>query len=201
MKKTALVILLALIVVPVTTSAFSLDGAIKEWMTYMRAKVQTLEKENAALKAQLKSCAATTTRMTDSEGNKPQVARPTPEVIVTANPASVEYGGTATISWKAQWAASCTLNSSPTLLSSTGSQPTGSLTTSTTYTFTCTDRDTAVTGSTTVSVKPWAPPPGVKLLPAGQCTRATAPCITSEGCWGCNEEGKCGREFGGQCSA
>ena len=296
MKKTALVILLALIVVPVTTSAFSLDGAIKQWMTYMRAKVQTLEKENAALKAQLAAqsdspCAVTALTTQTSEEREwkkkieelsiqnlklsnainafnattamnpdelrtsrmewkkswasvfPSVAWNTqdlstiadtfkrkmeantediafieiklaskgypfihytgtpspkviPKVIVTAHPEIVEYDGTSTISWKAQWAASCTLNSSPALLASTGSKPTGSLTTSTTYTFTCTDKNTAVTGSTTVNVKPWAPKPGVKLLPAGQCTRATAPCITSEECWGCNEEGRCGREFG-----
>jgi len=43
-------------VLPIATHAFSLDDAVKQWMTFMRAKVERLEVENAELKTQLASC-------------------------------------------------------------------------------------------------------------------------------------------------
>jgi hypothetical protein len=54
MKRYTSFILLALIILPFTTNAFPLDDVVKQWMVYMRAKVDRLEKENAALKEQLK---------------------------------------------------------------------------------------------------------------------------------------------------
>jgi hypothetical protein len=58
MKRYTPFILLALIILPFTTNAFSLDDVVKQWMAYMRQKVATLEAENAELKAQLASAGA-----------------------------------------------------------------------------------------------------------------------------------------------
>ena len=97
----------------------------------------------------------------DANGRNLQVIVPGPKVIVTVNPSSVDYGGTATLSWTANGATSCTLNSSPVLLAPAGSQTTGTLTTSTTYTLSCNDKDGAASGSATVNVQPLLmPPPG-----------------------------------------
>ncbi len=88
----------------------------------------------------------------DANGKTLQVIVPDPKVIVTINPSSVDYGGTATLSWTANGATSCTLNSSPVLLAPTGSQTTGTLSTSTTYTVSCTDKDGTASSSVTVNV-------------------------------------------------
>ena len=127
----------------------------------------------------------------DTNGRNLQVIVPGPKVAVTINPSSIEYGGTATISWTASGATSCTLNSSPILLAPTGSQTTGVLTTSTTYIFSCIDKDGTASGSATANVQPWAPPPGVKVLPEGECTQFSAPCTTGPGGWSCSKDG-CG---------
>jgi hypothetical protein len=102
-------------------------------------------------------------------------------VNITAQPASVPFDGMSTISWIANNAASCTLNSSPVLLAPTGSQTTGALETTTTYTINCTGINGSTSGSTTVTIQPYVPPTGYKLLPAGQCTELTSPCVTGPG--------------------
>ena len=127
----------------------------------------------------------------DANGRNLQVIIPGPKVIVNINPSSIEYGGTATISWTANGATSCTLNSSPVLFAPTGSQTTGALTTSTTYSVSCTDKDGTASGSATANVQPWAPPPGVRVLPAWQCSQSTAPCTTQGGGYSCSKDG-CG---------
>lgn len=71
-------------------------------------------------------------------------------VDVTANPSSIEFGGSATIKWNAEGATSCTMNSSPALLAPSGLEATGVLTTSATYTLRC--GDGSRTGSSTVKV-------------------------------------------------
>ncbi len=88
-----------------------------------------------------------------------------PKIRVTANPATVEYGGTSVISWVATDALSCTLGSSPVLLAVTGSQsvsPTDSSKDWTksdkkTYSITCTSAGSSVSENVTVTVQPWKP--------------------------------------------
>jgi len=109
----------------------------------------------------------------DANGRNLQV--PGPRVGVTANPANIVDGDTTTISWVAQGATSCTMNSSPVLLTPTGSQTTGALTTSTTYTFTCSFADGTYSGGATVNVadnwfdKIKKQGPGIYPIPADKC--------------------------------
>ncbi len=146
----------------------------------------------------------TSTASTTASAPTPTVApavTPTPKVKVTASPENVEYNGTSVISWVATDALSCTLGSSPVLLAVTGShsvEPTDpgddwTKTNKKTYSITCTGTGGSVSEDVTVTVQSWVPPAGYKVLPYGQCTRATAPCITGPGfgtiC-----------EFGGGCS-
>lgn len=127
------------------------------------------------------------------------VTPPLPKVKVTVSPSSVAYDGTATISWVATDALSCALDSSPVLLTVTGSQsitPTDSKadwskTNEKTYIVTCTGAGGSASGKATVTVQPWVPPAGYKILPWGQCTFATAPCITGPNGLGCSKDG-CG---------
>jgi hypothetical protein len=103
---------------------------------------------------------------------------PAPKVTVSAEPETINFEEKTNINWIATDALSCTLGSSPILLATKGSQPTGILETSTTYTVTCTGTGGTGSGSATVTVQPYIPPAGYKLLPAGQCTPNTAPCVT-----------------------
>lgn len=122
-----------------------------------------------------------------------------PKVKVTANPSNVEYDGTSVISWTATDALSCTLDSSPVLLSITGFQsvkPTDtskdwSKTNKTTYSITCTGAGGSITENVTITIQPWTPPTGYKVLPAGQCNFTTAPCVTGPGGMFCSKGG-CG---------
>ncbi len=150
--KTLSIFLFVLLAVPFSAHALSLDDVVKQWMVYMRQKVATLEKENAALKEQLNRCTVTPTSTAASKEVLPEVAKPTLKVTVTADPSTVKYGGTTTIRWVAEGATSCTLNSSPVLMAPTGLKMTDNLYKTTTYTVTCINKDTLVTGSTTVTV-------------------------------------------------
>jgi len=97
----------------------------------------------------------------DANGRNLQVIMPTPRLVVTVDPENIKYRGTTTVSWTAKDATSCTLDSSPVLLSPTGSQTTGSLGQSTTYKLTCTGKDWTDSESATVTVQPPVlPPPG-----------------------------------------
>lgn len=99
-----------------------------------------------------------------------------PKVRITANPSTVEYGGTSAISWVAADALSCTLGSSPVLLAVTGSQsvsPTNtdwSESNKTTYAVTCTGAGGSVSGEASVTVRPWAPSTECKKAAEGTPT-------------------------------
>lgn len=152
-----------------------------------------------SLPAQIKTPGSTTTAESSTTQSPAPTVTPTPKVKVTASPSSVEYDSTAIISWVATDALSCTLNSSPVLLAVTGSQsvtPTDpskdwAKSNKTTYTVTCTGAGGSASGDTTVTVQPWIPPAGYKVLPAGQCNFATAPCVTGPGGMFCSKSG-CG---------
>jgi hypothetical protein len=83
MKRYTPFILLALVVLPVTANAFSLDDVVRQWMAYMRQKVATLEQENEELRAQIAryeedgNCEEITTLSQDdaSEDIQHQIAR------------------------------------------------------------------------------------------------------------------------------
>lgn len=127
----------------------------------------------------------------------PPIVISLPKVKVTASPSSIAYDGTSTISWVATDAMSCTLNSSPVLLATKGNQvetptdPTADWTkvNETTYTVACTGAGGSISGEATITIQPWVPPTGLKVLK--ECTFATAPCITGPNGWSCFE-GSCG---------
>ncbi len=141
----------------------------------------------------------TTPAATPVEPTKPATP-PLPKVKVTASPSTITYDGTTTISWTATDALSCTLDSSPVLLSVTGSQsvtPTDpkadwSKSNERTYTIACTGTGGSASGKATVTVQAWVPPAGFNVT--NQCSfnyRQNWPCITGPGGWGCSE-GSCG---------
>lgn len=176
--KTLSLLLFVLLAVPFSTHAFSLDTFVKQYVAYLNQKIESLTKENKALKEQLNSCTTTPPITTNSKETIPDAVKPSPRVTVTADPSTVEFGGTTTIRWVAEGATSCTLNSSPVLMAPTGSQRIDVLYERTSYAVTCFDKDKAKTESVTVEVLPWVPPAGYQLLPEGECTRYTAPCVS-----------------------
>lgn len=109
--------------------------------------------------------------VTPVETPKP-VTPPLPKVKVTASPSSVAYDGTTTVSWVATDALSCALDSSPVLLTVTGSQsvtPTDSKAdwskaSEKSYTVTCTGAGGSSSGKATVTVQAW--------MPSAECQKA-----------------------------
>ena len=97
--------------------------------------------------------------MSNLSGNVAVANTTIPTPIVTANPMTIENGGTSTISWVSTNSTSCTLNSSPVLLAPTGSESTGNLYTSTTYTVTCSGAYGSGSDSVIVNVQPIIYPP------------------------------------------
>lgn len=87
----------------------------------------------------------------------PDTNCPVVSVSMSANPTTVAYGGSATISWSSTNAASCTPVSPTGWTGTSGSQSTGALTSSQTYSITCTDV-AARTASASVTVNVDAPP-------------------------------------------
>jgi hypothetical protein len=84
---------------------------------------------------------------------------PVPTVTLTANPTTVTTGGSSSLSWSSQNAASCTASGGWTSSTATsGTASTGALTATTTYTMTCRDAsgNTSAPASATVSVTPAA---------------------------------------------
>jgi len=79
-----------------------------------------------------------------------------PTVSISANPSNVSYGGSSTISWSSTNATSCSLNGSS--VSTSGSQGTGGLKSSRTYTLSCSGYTGSASGSVTVSVAAPAKP-------------------------------------------
>ncbi len=128
-------------------------------------------------------------------GNVITVNNPPLTVNVTASPMSVPYDGSTTISWSSPNATSCTLDSSPQLLTPSSSLLMDRLATSTMYYFTCRNGNKFGSSTVNVNVEPWMPPPGYKLLPIGQCTRFTAPCATGPNGLFCEKNGVCGEKM------
>jgi hypothetical protein len=151
-------------------------------VTYSPQYVALLEQLVKLLEQELASIQSSASTATQSVITSAVPASPT--VTVTVAPASIQYDATTTLTWIAYGAASCALNSSPTLLASTGSEivtPTNpnadwTNTNTTSYTVTCTGTGGSASGSATVSVQPWIPPAGYKVLQ--ECSFATAPCTT-----------------------
>lgn len=165
-----------------TTTVVADSAHIGDWSIYFTAgsKLQTIYLKVGENPAQL------------AVEQAAKAAAEAAKVHVTVEPASIAFDGTTTISWTAQTGAtSCTLGSSPVLLAPIGSQTTGVLESSTTYTVTCSGVGGSVSGSATVTVQPWVPPAGYKVLPWGECTTATAPCTTGPNDPGCSKDG-CG---------
>ncbi len=117
---------------------------------------------------QATTSAAPVSNTTQAQKPEPVSIQKTPvapilKVKVTANPVTVEYGGTSVISWVATDALSCTLGSSPVLLAVTGSQsvsptnPDWSKSNKTTYTVTCTGAGGSASGEAAVTVQSWKP--------------------------------------------
>lgn len=129
------------------------------------------------------SASTTATMALPASSSTPEKVIPPPKIEVSANPPRVEYGGKSIISWDATDALSCILDSSPNLLAARGSQsvaPSGdwAQTSKIIFTLTCTGAGGSTSESVAVTVEPWTPPTGLKVLPAGQCTPMTAPCTT-----------------------
>jgi len=85
-----------------------------------------------------------------------------PTCNISASPASINYGSSSTISWSSTNATSCSI-ASPGWTGTSGSQNTGSLTSTRTYTESCTGAGGSCTDSATVTVS--APP----STPVGSC--------------------------------
>lgn len=88
---------------------------------------------------------------------------PSPVVTLNANPSSVSYGNSSTLTWTVANATSCTASGdwSGSKSVSGGSQSTGALTATSTYNISCTGSGGTATASTTVKVS--IPPPTVTL--------------------------------------
>lgn len=91
---------------------------------------------------------------------------PKPTAIISANPTTVSYGATTTLTWSSSNAASCTANSSPAGLWSTGGKTAGTATSSalsadSTFSVTCASSITGTqttSNTATVTVIPLQPP-------------------------------------------
>jgi hypothetical protein len=98
------------------------------------------------------------------------VVTPAPTVSISANPTSVSYGGSSTISWSSTNATSCVASGSlsgtePT----TSSQSTGPLTGTQTYTITCTGAGGSASNSATVTVSAHQSMSGTLTLNPSSC--------------------------------
>jgi hypothetical protein len=178
MKKLFASLLMLAIFVPCVSFAQTTNTTTysPQYIALLEQLLKVLEQELASIQA----AAVSTTTATQS-----------PQVSVTVTPANIAFDATSTLSWTATGATSCTLSPSPVLLATTGSQATGVLESSTTYTVTCAGASGSTSGSATVTVQPWVPPAGVKVLPAGECTFATQPCTTGPHGFSCIDDG-CG---------
>lgn len=108
------------------------------------------------------ACADKSGSYTDSSGNPyldsasvmVQSSEPAPEVTLTANPTNVAYGGSSTLTWTVSNADSCEASGDWSGLKSAsgGSESTGSINSSETYTLTCTGDGGGDSDSATVTV-------------------------------------------------
>lgn len=91
---------------------------------------------------------------------------PAPTVNITANPTSIANGTSSTLNWSSTNATSCTASGAWSGTKATsGSQSTGNLTSSKTYTLTCTGAGGSASDSATVTVAS-VPPPTISPNPA-----------------------------------
>lgn len=93
-----------------------------------------------------------------------------PFANISASPTSVAYGGSATITWSSSCASSCYVSPSG-WTGRSGSQSTGALTSSRTYTVSCSGINGSASANATVSVS--APPAPTALIQANSVTVST----------------------------
>jgi len=122
-------------------------------------------------------------------------ATPAPTVTLSANPTTVQSGGSSTLSWTTANANSCTASNGWTgTKATTGSENVGPLTQQKTYTLACTGSGGTTTKSVTVNVTPPTAAPTVSLaanptaVTSGQTTMLTwssqnATSCTASGAW------------------
>jgi len=95
------------------------------------------------------------------------VAPPVTTVTLTANPAAVTSGGSATLNWSATNATSCVASGGWSgAKATTGSETSAPLTATTGFTLTCTGPDGSVSQTVTVTVNPPAPTVSLSANPA-----------------------------------
>ena len=104
-------------------------------------------------------------------------AAPTPTVSISSSPASVTSGQTATVSWSSVNATTCTLSNGKTGVS--GSFVTPALTTTTTYTISCTGVGGSISGGSTVTVAQPIPPANV--IPTASITTPVSTVSVTQG--------------------
>jgi len=109
-----------------------------------------------------------------------------PPLVLFANPTQVLKGAATTLSWSAPWATSCLLSGGLSgLRGPTGSESSGPISVTTTFTITCSGQGSTVTKSVTVSV---ASPPTIAIA----ATPATVgPGATSVLHWSANNATSC----------
>lgn len=78
-----------LLVVPATTQAFSLDDLVKSYISHLKEKIATLEKENAQLKEQLASGSCASAKKISSVAPTASSSKKTERPTVTEIPATV----------------------------------------------------------------------------------------------------------------
>ncbi len=101
-------------------------------------------------------------------------ATPAPTASISASPAAITEGGSATLSWSTSGADSVTIEPGPGAVEAAGSVVVSPAET-TTYTLTATGAGGTATDTVTVTVTRAAPPAGVRLLPdTGQTASYTA---------------------------
>ncbi|MFA5838805.1 MAG: hypothetical protein WC849_02610 [Candidatus Paceibacterota bacterium] len=110
-----------------------------------------------------------------------------PTVTLIANPTSVEYNGQSTLTWSSTNTISCSANWTS-LTATGGSQLKSNLTSTTTYTITCTGAGGSAQGSTTVTVGSAPPPPPPACTKQQWCRDTDGDGYTaSSSVWECNQ--------------
>lgn len=125
--------------------------------------MQEVERAGELLEQTVKETNPIDTSSRASESASTPTVTITPSVKFSANPSTIEYGGSSVLSWAATGALSCTFGSSTVLLDTAGSQSVSpkssdwSKLSSTTYIITCTGAGGSVSEEVTVTTRRWVP--------------------------------------------
>src|ERR1700738_3551265 len=104
------------------------------------------------------------------------VSAAAPTVTISSNPSTVASGGSSTLTWSSTNATACTASGAWSgSVATSGTQSTGALTASKTYTLNCTGTGGSATQSATVAVSAASPPPPV---PTGLSCTGTSGSLT-----------------------